>query len=253
MGGGSSKGKTSASSSTSVWGAQAGFLGDMFSRAEGLYNQGNYQYGMDRVAGFQDPMRQSIGAANDQYGMGRGDLNMARQENNRTMSGDRLGPENNPWLQRTHDIGARNMTRSFYGATNALGSRMEASGRTGGGSHGSGTNVTEENFATGMGDFDAALYGGNYERERGYQNQAIGQAGAINQAGWQNVGGQAQSAERQLGQRQLELDDMVGRFQQQQMGSAEKLAEFSKMIGAPIMTQKSTSKGKEKSSEGGVF
>lgn len=252
MGGGTSKGKSSAESSTGIWGAQAGFLKSLFGRAESLYGQGNYQYGQGRVAGLDPQTAMSIGASGEQFQRGQQNIGAASQQTNATLRGEYLGPESNPWLQRTHDVGVRNMTRGFYNATNALGSRMEAAGRTGSGAHAYGSQIAQENLATGIGDFTANLYGNNYQQERGRQMQAVGMAGANTAAGWQNIGALGQSGDRMQAQRQAELSDMVERFQFDQMGSAQKLAEFSQMIGTPIMTQRSTSKSKESSAEGGV-
>jgi hypothetical protein len=163
---------------------------------------------------------------------------------NATLRGDYLDPASNPWLQRTHDIGARNMTRKFYGATNALGSRMAAAGRAGGGAHGSGQAIAEENLATGLGDFTANLYGNNYQQERSRQMGAVGQSAANTQAGWMNTANLATSGDRDQQQRQAELTDMVGRFNFEQYGRAQKLQEFSQMLGGPITLSQSSGRSR---------
>ncbi len=253
MGGGKSKSKSAATSSTSVWEAQGDHFRNLYGRAQNLLEQGNYQYGQGRVSGFDPALQQAYGASAGQFAQGQQNIGAASQMTNATLRGDYLGPESNPWLQRTADIGTRNITRGFYNATNALGSRMASAGRTGSGAHAYGSQIQQENLATGLGDFSARLYGGNYEAERNRQMGAAGQAAANTQAGWQNVGGLGQAGERMQAQRQAELSDMVERFNFEQYGTAQKLSEFSQMIGAPIMTQESSSKSKSKEGHGGIL
>jgi hypothetical protein len=257
MGGGSSKQKSTqkSSSKTFVNADQREQLKSLWSRAGDLSNEGPYSYGQDRVAAMDEGSERALGSAGGQYAQGQENLREANDQTNSTLRGDYLGPESNPWLKRTHDVGVRNMTRGFYNATNALGSRMEAAGRTGGGAHAAGQGVADENLATGIGDYTAKLYGDNYQQERNRQVGAVGQASGNTQAGWQNIAGYAAAGDRMQEQRQAELSDMVSRFQFDQQGTATKLAEFSQMIGGPVMEQRSKGKQKSRQSEGhgGLF
>jgi hypothetical protein len=244
--GGSSKQKSK--SATTVWEPQQQHLKDIYGRAEGLYQQGPYEYGPGRVAGFDPASEESFRQAVQR---GSALSGTASEQAQATMRGDYLSPESNPWLQRSSDVGARKLSRNYYTTIGALGSRLEAAGRTGSGAHAYGTQIAGENLTTGLGDFEARLYGGAYEGERGRQMQAMGLTPGINEAGWRDISALRSVGAQREEQAQRELDDLVQRFQFQQYGPAQKLEEFSTMIGAPIMTQKQ--KGSGKSMNFGVF
>lgn len=246
-----SKNKSSSSSATSVWQNQQPALNALYGGAMGNMGQ-NYQYGQNRYAGMGRNTEQAIGAAGGMFRQGQANVGAASGQFQSTMQGDYLSPDSNPFLQQQYDIGARGITRSFYDATNALGSRMEGSGRSGGGIAGNRQDRLRENLATGLGDFGAQLYGQNYARERGIMAGMAGQAGAINAAGWQNNMGLSASGDREQMNRQGQLQDQNDRFQQAQRGRAEKLSEFRDLIGGPVMVSQSKSKGKGSSMGGGI-
>lgn len=242
-----SSSSSSSSGSTSVWKNQQPAFNALYGGAMGNMGQ-NYQYGQNRYAGMGGNTEQAIGAAGGMFRQGQANVGAASGQFQSTMQGDYLSPDSNPYLQQQYDVGSRNMTKSFYDATNALGSRMEASGRSGGGIAGNRQSQLEENLATGLGDFGAQLYGQNYARERGIMAGMAGQAGAINAAGWQNNMGLSASGDREQMNRQGQLQDQNDRFQQAQRGRAEKLSEFRDLIGGPVMVSQQQSKSRSKGS-----
>jgi len=252
MGGGSSKTKSSGKSSTKPWEQQSQYLSQLYGGAADNLNQ-DYQYGDDRFAGMGANTRQAVGDSAGMYGQGAGNVNAASNEFGKTMSGQYLDPNSNPFLQANYDKGARNITNSFMDATQSLGSRMAGANRSGSGAENYRQNQNQENLATGLGDFGAQLYGENYSRERGNMMGAMGQAGAINQAGWQNVAGMSASGDREQADRQGVLDDTNARFQFAQNARATKLGEFRDLIGGPVMTTESEQVSKSKEAHGGIL
>lgn len=271
MGGGKSKNKTSSksssystgrsSSSTGVWGEQSGALERLYAGAEGNLNS-PYGYGQDRYAGMSGQTRAAIGGAFNAYGRGEANTDAASRQFQGTMRGDYLNPESNPHLQAQFDVGARGIKREYFDAVQGLGSRMEGSGRSGGGAEQFRGQRLQENLATGLGDFGAKLYGENYGRERQIQAGMAGQGGQITGAGWSNLQGLSGLGDREQMDRQGALSDQVKRFEFDRDARSAKLGEFRDLIGGPVMTSDarsyestrstSRSKTKGKSSKGGL-
>ncbi len=264
MSGGSSKSKSksmsrsSGSSSTGVWDDQSQYLNQLYAGAsEDLANP--RQYGADRYAGIGAQTERAIGGSLGTYGENVANIGAAGQQFRDTMGGKYLDPESNPNLRAQFDVGARGITREYMGAVQSLGSRMEASGRSGSGVGEFRGQRDREALATGLGDFSAKLYGDAYAQERGIQAGMTGQAGQIAGAGWQNVAGLSSMGDREQLNRQSELDDQNQRFQYSQNIRGEQLAQFRDMIGGPTMVSeaeessfsKSKSKGKQK--QGGFW
>jgi hypothetical protein len=220
------------SSSSKPWKGQAKYLKQMYGRAGELYDQGPYEYGPGRVAGFDPSSQQAFGMA-EQRAQGTSLGRAGREQLESTIQGDYLDVEKQPWLQDY----ARGVQRNYYGAVNQLGSRMEAAGRSGSGAQGRGAAVAEENLSRGL----STLYGGAYESERGRQMQATGMMGDVQRQDYQNISALRNVGMQREQQRQREIDDMVQRFQFTQQANAQKLAEFGQMIGAPVMESKSKS------------
>ncbi len=237
-----SGGGGSSSSSTKPWEGQQQYLRDLYSRAEGLFGGSPYQYaGGQTVAGFDPASQRAFHNVEQRATMG-SPLNQAAQGHAQsTIEGQYLDPDSNPWLARTGETAARGMTRNYYGAVNALGSQMEASGRTGSGAHATGANVNDENFATGLGDMYANLYGGAYDQERGRMMGATQMAPALAETDYRD-----QTALRNVGQQreqqsQRTLDDLLARFNFQQYEPSQRLAEFAGFLGNPVMQSNSKS------------
>ncbi len=274
MGGGSSKNKSwsksEENSSAGIWGEQAAYMQDVYSRAQGRAGADPYSYGASRIADLDPRMQQALGAAGGQFASGQEQLGQAGQVLGQadaaigdTLGGKYLDPSQNTSLERTRQIGARGLTEDFYGATNALGSSMEAAGRTGSGAHAYGTDVNQRNLATGLGDMNAALYGQNYQSERDRMMGAASQAGGLAQgygqqaqAGWGNVMGLAGVGN--IGyQRDSALAQEGGaRHMFGQTAEDEQLMRYQQMLGGPVMTSRSNAwsetRSKGKSASGGL-
>lgn len=80
---------------------------------------------------------------------------MSDEELSKTISGDYLNPESNPYLAKTADVISGKIGR-------AVDSRFESAGRYGSGAH-------QDVLATDIGNALDSLYGANYSAERGRQ------------------------------------------------------------------------------------
>ncbi len=232
MGGGSS----SQESSSAPWSVQAPYLKQLFESARGIFEQGPYQSpDFGTVAPFAPESEQAFGMTSARARGGDPTVNAGRTYTESVLRGDRQNPALNPALQRYADIGARNLTDRFYGARNALGSRMEGSGRTGGGTDRRGMGAADEALATGLADLNAGIYGPAYQQ--GEQNRMAAAASAPSTYGTEAYRSAAAlrgvGADRETRKRE-EIADMVQRFEQRQRGASEKLSEFAQFLGGPI-------------------
>lgn len=255
MASGSSQSQYSANAS-GPWAGQSPFLSQLYSRANDLFSQGPYKYYPgESVAGFTPETDRAFGAVTSRLGRSDADLRAAGAENQRTLSGGYLNPESNPNLQRFADIGQRNITRGYQGAVQGLGSRLAASGRTGSGVHANLQGRADEALATGLGDFNAQLYGGAYEGERSRMSSAVGQgaglAGARSELEYRDINALRGVGDQRQQQEQRTIDDLMARYEQAQRGGAEKLAEFRDFIGGPV--QQSIGSGSGRSMSVGIF
>lgn len=249
------------SSSTDVWGDQAGYLNQLYEGASADLATPR-EYGANRYAGIGAGTRQAIGASAGTFARNEENIDAASTQFQDTMAGRYLDPESNPYLQAQFDVGARGIRREFLDATQALGSRAEASGRSGSPNARFRQGRNAEALATGLADFSAKLYGENYGRERGIMAGMTDQAQSIAGAGFQNVAGLSQMGDREQLDRQSQLDDQNQRFQFNQERFANQLAQFRDLIGGPTMTSdamsvessmsKSRSKSRGKQASGGL-
>ncbi len=234
-------GSSSQSSTSTPWGPQQEYLKSLFSRAEGLYNEGPYQSpGFGTVPGFDDASQRGFGMAESRATGGDPTMGFGRDYTNQVLRGDRQDPNLNPHLKRYAEIGGRNLTDQFYSATSALGSRMEGSGRSGGGTNQRGAGGNAEALATGLGDMNAQIFGGAYQQGEQHRMDAArtapstyGEEAYRSASALRGVG-----AERENQQRE-QIADLVQRFEQKQRGGSEKLSEFMQFLGGPIMESQS--------------
>ena len=224
MGGGSTS-----KSKASVWGPQAGYLSQLYENAFGLQQQ---QYGQDRVAGFNATQESALQMAAQRATDPNSLTRTAQGELKKTLAGDYLSPDSNPYLA---EFGKR-VGESFHGEVNALGSRMEAAGRTGGGTHAQGTDRAQQNLSRGLSN----LYGGAYEAERGRMTSGLGQVGDL---AYRDISALQAVGQARQGQEQRELDDMTARFQQGQNAPYELLQQQAGLIGGPTVLNRQYGSG----------
>lgn len=236
-----SGGSSRQSSSSTPWAGQAAFLKDLYGNASAA-SGGQYHYGPSQVADFAGESQAAFRGVTDRA-IGGSSLNRAAQGHSEdTLRGDYLNPESNPFLQRYADVGERNIRRGFYDSIKGLGSSFEGAGRTGGGNMDAGIGVARENLATGLGDFNAQLYGGAYEGERGRMMQAGEGAGALSELDYRDLNALREVGAQREGKDTERLQELYARFQQEQRGRNEKLADYAGLLGPTDMETESRGK-----------
>ena len=161
-----------------------------------------------------------------------------------TIQGDRLSA-GNPYFASMMSSAAKPIVSEFNTAIRDIGSRTAASGRYGSGAMGEMESQATENLANALSSRGAELAYNNYGQERGYQNQAIGNAS--------NIAGQDYSDIQQLmnvgkaneGYDTSALNADISRFEYGQNAPYNKLQSYlSAAYGAPTpMNSTTTSSG----------
>ncbi|HIG17797.1 MAG TPA: tail fiber domain-containing protein [Candidatus Handelsmanbacteria bacterium] len=240
-----SGGSSSSKQSSKPWIEQQPFLKEIYGLAQGLHGQGPYEYGPDRVAGFDPASSQGQYQAEQRAMKGSPLLRDAQGEMRKTLSGEYLSPESNPWLSGMYDAGARGMTRNFQQTVMPTLNSRFAMGRT---QQDAGQNAqtaamgrAQGQLATGLGDLAQNLYGGAYSGERNRMGQMAQMAPAMAATDYADSSMLRGIGQERQGQAQRYLDELVNRFDFQQHAPAQRLAEYSGFIGAPVQTSRGSS------------
>ena len=241
-----SGGSSSSKQSSKPWYEQSGFLKDIYSQAQNLYGQGNYEYGPGRVSGFNQASRMGQHMGEQRAMRGSPLMRTAQGEMQKTLSGDYLSPESNPWLSGMYDAASRGMTRNFQETVMpTLHTRFGAAGRTqqdrGQNAQTAAMGRAQGELATGLEDLSANLYGRAYGAERTRMGQAAQMAPAMAASDYADSSMLRGIGQERQAQSQRYLDDLVNRFDFQQHAPAQRLAEYSAFIGSPVMASKGSS------------
>lgn len=163
------------------------YLNDYLAQTKGLYNGGAPQISPYEQHGY-DMLASTVGA-------GATALDPAIAENNKTLHGDYLNPDTNPYIKEIADrmggVAAATSNASFGGA-----------GRTGSGLAG---------YYSGKGAAEATgeVYNNNYQNERGRMSSAVGMAPSLESARY--LGPQALiSAGQNISARPLDINQQYG-------------------------------------------
>lgn len=246
-------------SETKPWKPHGIQLKKLYAEANALYDQGPLQYFPGQTLADRHPFSsQATQNISDLVGNFNIDsLGSALDQNQRTLSGEYLSPFTNPNLRATGDAAAEDITRS-YSRTVApqIASRFAGSGR----SMGPNTGMNAEGAAMSAGRRDlgqelsqmySGLYAGAYEAERGRQfeagNQAVSLQGAqlgLRQQQFNEQGALAAAGRDEFQYAQLQINEMMDRFNFEQYAPYEALSQFQQYIqsGSQFSTTKNTSK-----------
>lgn len=182
----------------------------------------------DQNTGMDMVRAQALGGQNPLFGA-------AQQQTMDTIGGQYLDPASNPWLQQTYDQAAGRVTDAFSRGTAAqTDARFARAGAFGGSAWDEAQQANQQVLGDSLAGMAANLYGGNYQAERGRQQQAAQFAPSLAQnqsaAGYRdaeallNVGGMQQ----QLGQQYL-ADDL-SRYTQAQQYPYQQFQQFGAMF-----------------------
>jgi hypothetical protein len=151
------------------------YYADAISRQAQLSSEPFQQYDLPTVAPLNDLQDTGLKMAAD-YGMNGTPVgNTARGLATNTMQGNFLN--SNPYLDQNINDTAANMTRSFQQGTAAQTDAAAArAGAFGGSAYNQLTSQNAAGLANSIGQMANTARMGNYNTERGYQNQAMGMA-----------------------------------------------------------------------------
>jgi hypothetical protein len=254
-----SESSSSGSQSTSVWKKQRPFLLDIFKRAQDQSNVPREYYPGATVAG-RDPLTQRAIAASSELGLaGDPTLRAGADYTRDVLGGEYLN--SNPHLDDLYDRAAGRTTEQFSRtALPYLEAKFGGAGRsagpsgTGSGAYAGAQGRAFDQLGEGLADLSANIYAPNYEAERGRMDAAAARAPGYGAARQEEImaamrGGMSQE---QLAQAMIEGD--LGRHDFGQNEIWDRLALFSNLVGAPVMTSRGfqSSSSSSMSAEAGI-
>ena len=98
---------------------------------------------------------------------------------NDTISGKYLDPSTNPYLQKTYDIAANNINKSYGEQTDQYDSKFGSNSFWGGSQHQKALQDLQGKETQALSDLNTQIYGNAYNQERTNQMNAINQAGNL--------------------------------------------------------------------------
>ena len=232
----------STKTSTSPWNPQGFMYMDMFDQIkdEGLLTR-NLEYFPDSTVAPRNPW--SSQANQNIAGLVEGGapgLDSALAENQRTTSGQYLSPFTNPFLREVGDTAAQDISRSYQRTVQpGISSRFGGAGRSTGPIQGQSSaesaamSASQRDLGQELSQMYANLYGGAYESERGRMGPAAGQAPGLRMAQFADQAALSAAGADEFNYAQLQLSDLVNRWNFQQYEPYERLGQFQSLISQP--------------------
>ena len=209
------------------------YVKDALSKQQGLYNEGapDYYGGqtyLDANTNQTNAMNQMTANANINNPM----LQNATNLNNEMIQGDYL--QNNPNFDAVMNTAGRKATEQYNNAMTNTNSQASMSGRYGSDAHSRMASNNSSNLAQSLADTAGQYSYQNYANERGMQNNAMNNAGAI--ANNQNIGAQnlMNAGNMQAGFDQTALNADIARHDYGQNAQSQLLNNYTNAVwGAP--------------------
>lgn len=209
------------------------YLQPYLSRASDLSNAPYQDYGGQTVAGMNQNQIDAFGMTRDRAMAGSPQQGMANVNSYKTLRGDFLDPASNPWLSKTYDSAAGDMTRNFQNsAMPSINSTFSLAGRYGSGAHQNAVGDASRTLSSGLSNLGTQIYGQNYGQERGNMMQAMSGAPGLAQADYQDASMMMGAGDAQRAFEQQNLGDAYSRWQAQQQAPYQNLD----VMGNAIMT-----------------
>jgi hypothetical protein len=224
---------------SSPWGPQAQRFRGLYDEADKLLNK-ELNYFPDSTIADRNPWE--IQANQNVAGLVQGGstgLESALAENQATTSGQYLNIDSNPWLREYGDAAASDISRS-YSRTIApqIASRFGGSGRSAGPqdsgqAEGNAMSASRRDLGQELSQMYAGLYGGAYENERGRMQGAVAQAPGLRQSQFSDQAALQAAGRDEFQYAQLQLSDLVNRFNFSQYEPYERLGLYQGLISQP--------------------
>lgn len=206
LGGGSdAKGKVKSGSTTtaSPWGPQATQLENLFNTAGNLSQTPLQYYPGSTVAGFTPDQLNAQNLTRERALSGSPLVKAAQGYTQDLISGKYLSPDSNPFLRDTYN-------RALETSMPQLSTAAVGSGRSGSDMQALIENDLRSRLAT-------DIYGGAYNTERGYQNNAVNFAPTLANQDYYDIGNLAALGQDIQSMNQANINDQINRFQFNQL------------------------------------
>ena len=155
----------------------APYLPPYLARASELSNAPYQEYGGNQVAGLNNDQSQAFNAVRQRATNGSPITANANQNAADTLSGKYLDPSSNPYLSKTYDAAAGDLTRNFSNAVvPGINSSFSQNGRYSSNAHKEAFGDAGRTLGSNLSNLGTQIYGQNYGQERQNQLQVLGQS-----------------------------------------------------------------------------
>jgi len=225
------KGGGSSTTTTEVPEWQAPYLKNIYSLGAAQSQKPIEYYPGSTVAGFQPEQTAAQWATTQRALQGSPLLGAAQQENLQTVQGQYLNPDTNPWLAKTYETAAKDVTNTF-GQTIMPGITKEAgaAGAWGGAREGVARGTALTGFAGELSDLATKIYAPAYEAERNRQQAAVGVAPGLAEADYGDISKLAAVGQEKQAMDQAKIDAALEQWQFSQMEPWQRLGMYSNLI-----------------------
>ncbi len=264
-------GSSTTTTGTPQW--QSPYLQDVYQMSQGLSRQPITAYPGSTVAGFSPQQQAAQFATTNRALQGSPLLGSAQAQNLMTMgggymqsptiqgdyfktptiSGQYLNPQTNPWLSKTFEMSAKDVTDKYQqGIFPQIKSAAMGTGAYGGSRQGVAEGIASGKFAEELSDLATKIYGpayeaerqrqeaaygmergfqeGAYGAERGYQQAAMQFAPTLAEADYADISKMAAVGEEQQSMQQALIDDAIKRWEFSQLEPWQRLGMYSNLI-----------------------
>lgn len=151
------------------------YLTPYLNRASELANAPYQEYGGKQVASLNADQGQAFDMVRQRATQGSPVSANANWNATNTLGGKYLDPASNPWLSKTYDAAAGDMTRNYSQAVvPGINSTFSLNGRYGSGAHKEAFADAGRTLNSGLSNLGNQIYGQNYQQERSNQMNVLG-------------------------------------------------------------------------------
>jgi len=210
---------------------QKPYLQDIYGMASGQVGTPVQYYPGETVSGFTPEQQAAQQATTFRSLEGSPLLGSAQQENLKTTGGQYLDPNTNPWLAKTYEQAARDVTKTFGTVTAPMITKEAgAAGAWGGAREGVAKGTALSGFSQNLADLATKIYAPAYETERGRQQAAVAQAPALAEADYSDISKLAAVGQEKQAMEQARIDAAMKEWEFSQMEPWQRLGMYSNLI-----------------------
>lgn len=216
-------------STTEPWSGQQGDLRNIFSRARGLSNQPLEYFPGQGYVDFSPQTNQALQSIEQRAQAGSPVQGAAGDTMLSTVRGDFLN--SNPYLDDMMDAASQGVVRNYRDAVlPGIDSQAIAAGRYGSNAQQSMREGASDSLGRTLGNLSAQIYGGNYQQERGRQQQAAMYAPTFAQSDYADAERLAGVGQAYEGLEGAKLQDEMARHSFEQNEPWDRLQRYSSFI-----------------------